>query len=119
MTEAKPTPTPKAATTNNAEFQAAVAVAAAPAEQKAEAPAPSQQTRTRRVGMTEPQEEKPAEKLKSRTYERLKCTPIMVYPDSQDERDEIKAAADADNRSVSNYILTLVLKHLRGGNDAW
>jgi hypothetical protein len=117
VTEAKPTPTPKAATTNNAEFQAAVAVAAAPAEQKAEAPAPSQQTRTRRVGMTEPQEEKPAEKLKSRTYERLKCTPIMVYPDSQDERDEIKAAADADNRSVSNYILTLVLRHLRGAND--
>jgi hypothetical protein len=75
--------------------------------------------RTRRPGMTEPQQEKPFEKPKSRTYERLKCTPIMLYPDSQDDREEIQAAARADNRSVSNYILTLVLKHLRGGNDAW
>jgi hypothetical protein len=79
----------------------------------------SQQARTRRAGMTEPQQEKPFEKPKSRTYERLKCTPIMLYPDSQDDREEIQAAAKADNRSVSNYILTLVLKHLRGGNDAW
>jgi hypothetical protein len=80
---------------------------------------PSQETRTRRNGMTEPEEEKQAEKPKLRTYERLKCTPIMLYPDSQDEREEIQAAAKADKRSVSNYILTVVLKHLRGGNDPW
>jgi hypothetical protein len=69
--------------------------------------ATSQQTRTMRAGMTEPQEEKPAKKPTSRTYEKLKCTPIMLYPDSQEDRDEIQAAAKADSRSVSNYILTL------------
>jgi len=53
-----------------------------------------------------------------RTYNNLKCTPIMLYPRSQEERNEIAAAAEADNRSLSNYILTTVLEHLRC-RDRW
>jgi len=88
-------------------------------EMAAVSEAPSQQMRTRQAGMTQREEEKSVGKPNLGTYERLKCTPIMLYPDSQIDREEIQAAAKADRRSVSNYILTIVLKHIRGGNDPW
>jgi uncharacterized protein (DUF1778 family) len=47
----------------------------------------------------------------ARSYDSLKATPIMLYP-TPEQRERIVAAAEADERSVSNFILNVVGKHL-------
>ena len=49
---------------------------------------------------------------------KLKTGPIMVYPSTPEEREAIVAAATADRRSMSSFIMDVVLSHIRSQEKA-
>jgi hypothetical protein len=53
------------------------------------------------------------EKRPSRQYRDLPARPIMVYPQSPEEREMIEEAAKAEGRKLSPFIVWVVKKYIR------
>jgi hypothetical protein len=59
--------------------------------------------------MTTPIEKRPV----IRKYEDLPARPIMVYPKTAEQRDRFQAAAEAQGKGLSPYIVEVVEQHLK------